>query len=100
MFWAVVETRICPALVPWPVPGVAVNRNSQPVGALFPVAKAAVILRVTPEATVEEYWAAPRLKRFAYRLYRNPFILLGPGALVHFLILQRFPKKASRQVKS
>jgi hypothetical protein len=56
-FWAVVETRICPALVPWPLPGVAVSRNSQPVGALFPVAQAAVILRVTPEATAEEYWA-------------------------------------------
>jgi acyl-lipid omega-6 desaturase (Delta-12 desaturase) len=47
--------------------------------------------------TVEEYLAAPRLKRFAYRLYRNPFIMLGPGALVHFLILQRFPKKGGRK---
>jgi hypothetical protein len=55
MFWAVVETTICPALVPWPLPGVAVNLSSQPVGALLPVAQAAVILRVTPEATVEEY---------------------------------------------
>ena len=47
--------------------------------------------------TVEEYLAAPRLKRFAYRLYRNPFIMLGPGAWVLFLILQRFPRRTARK---
>jgi acyl-lipid omega-6 desaturase (Delta-12 desaturase) len=47
--------------------------------------------------TVEEYLAAPRLKRFAYRLYRNPFIMLGPGAWAHFLILQRFPRRTARK---
>ena len=47
--------------------------------------------------TVEEYLGAPQLKKFAYRLYRNPFILFGPGALVYFLILQRFPKRGGRK---
>jgi omega-6 fatty acid desaturase (delta-12 desaturase) len=47
--------------------------------------------------TVEEYLAAPRMKRFAYRIYRNPFIMLGPGALFYFLVLQRFPKKGGRK---
>jgi omega-6 fatty acid desaturase (delta-12 desaturase) len=43
--------------------------------------------------TTEEYRAAPLRKRLAYRFYRNPFILLGPGALLLFLFLQRFPSK-------
>ena len=47
--------------------------------------------------TVEEYLAAPKLKRLAYRLYRNPFILFGPGPLVYFLILQRFPSRVARK---
>ena len=45
--------------------------------------------------TTEEYLAAPLRKRLAYRFYRNPFILLGPGALLLFLFLQRFPKKGA-----
>ena len=47
--------------------------------------------------TVEEYLTAPKLKRLAYRLSRNPFVLFGPGPLVHFLIRQRFPNKAARK---
>jgi hypothetical protein len=47
--------------------------------------------------TVEEYLAAPKLKRLAYRLFRNPFVLFGPGPLVHFLIRQRFPNKVARK---
>jgi omega-6 fatty acid desaturase (delta-12 desaturase) len=43
--------------------------------------------------TMEEYLAAPLRRRFAYRFYRNPFILFGPGALLLFLVLQRFSKK-------
>jgi len=57
MSWAVVERVFVPALDPWPLPGVAVSVSAQPVGALFPVAQAAVIRRVTPDATVDEYWA-------------------------------------------
>ncbi len=47
--------------------------------------------------TVEEYWAAPKLKRLSYRLYRNPFIMFGPGPLLHFMIRQRFPSKGARK---
>lgn len=52
--------------------------------------------------TTEEYLAAPLRKRLAYRFYRNPFILLGPGALLLFLVIQRFPSKGAgvREVRS
>lgn len=40
--------------------------------------------------TTDEYRAASRWQRFAYRVYRNPFILFGPGAALLFLLLQRF----------
>jgi omega-6 fatty acid desaturase (delta-12 desaturase) len=45
--------------------------------------------------TVDEYLAAPRLKRIAYRLFRNPLIMfgLGPGAV--FLLTHRFPHKGA-----
>jgi omega-6 fatty acid desaturase (delta-12 desaturase) len=41
--------------------------------------------------TVQEYLAAPRWKRFAYQLARNPIVLflLAPAAL--FLVRERFP---------
>jgi len=45
--------------------------------------------------TTEEYLAAPLRTRFAYRFYRNPVILLGPGSLLLFLFLQRFPNKGA-----
>jgi omega-6 fatty acid desaturase (delta-12 desaturase) len=41
--------------------------------------------------TTEEYLAAPLRRRFAYRFYRNPFVLFGPGAALLFLLFQRFP---------
>ena len=47
--------------------------------------------------TVEEYWAAPKRKRLSYRFYRNPFIMFGPGPLLHFMIRQRFPSKGARK---
>ena len=47
--------------------------------------------------TVEEYLEAPKLKRLSYRLYRNPFIMFGPGPLLHFMIRQRFPSKGARK---
>ena len=40
--------------------------------------------------TTEEYWAASRRMRLAYRLYRNPFVFLGMGPEYSFLITQRF----------
>jgi omega-6 fatty acid desaturase (delta-12 desaturase) len=47
--------------------------------------------------TVDEYLAAPRLKRIAYRLFRNPLIMfgLGPGAI--FLIAHRFAHKGAKK---
>jgi omega-6 fatty acid desaturase (delta-12 desaturase) len=40
--------------------------------------------------TEDEYAAAPARKRLAYRLKRNPVIMLGLGPIVVFLIKQRF----------
>jgi omega-6 fatty acid desaturase (delta-12 desaturase) len=45
--------------------------------------------------TTEEYLAAPLRKRLGYRIYRNPFILLGPGAALLFLCFQRFSTKGA-----
>jgi omega-6 fatty acid desaturase (delta-12 desaturase) len=45
--------------------------------------------------TTEEYLGAPLRRRFAYRFYRNPFILLGPGAALLFLFFQRFSSKGA-----
>ena len=45
--------------------------------------------------TTEEFSAASRRKQIAYRIYRHPFILFGPGAALLFLIFQRFPKKGA-----
>jgi omega-6 fatty acid desaturase (delta-12 desaturase) len=47
--------------------------------------------------TVEEYLAAPRLNRLAYRLFRNPLILFGLGPTLIFLITQRFPHKGAKR---
>lgn len=41
--------------------------------------------------TVREYEALSRGKRVAYRLYRNPFVMVLLGAPVHFIFLQRLP---------
>ena len=45
--------------------------------------------------TTDEYLAAPLRKRLSYRFYRNPVIFLGPGALLLFLFLHRFPSKGA-----
>jgi acyl-lipid omega-6 desaturase (Delta-12 desaturase) len=45
--------------------------------------------------TTEEYLAASPSRRFAYRFYRNPYILFGPGSLLLFLFLHRFAKKGA-----
>jgi omega-6 fatty acid desaturase (delta-12 desaturase) len=43
--------------------------------------------------TVQEYVEAPRLKRIAYRLFRNPFVLFVLVPLYLFLIHQRIPSR-------
>lgn len=42
--------------------------------------------------TVDEYLAASKWRRFVYRFYRHPFVLLFIGPVATFLIAQRFPK--------
>ncbi len=44
--------------------------------------------------TVQEYVEAPLWKRFLYRLFRNPFVLIVLVPLYLFLIHQRFPSRA------
>ena len=41
--------------------------------------------------TVAEYEAATPLKRLLYRLYRNPLVMVGIGAPMNFIVLQRLP---------
>ncbi len=41
--------------------------------------------------TVAEYEAAPPLKKVLYRLYRNPLVMVGFGAPINFIVLQRIP---------
>lgn len=45
--------------------------------------------------TLEEYAAASPLRRFQYRLFRNPFIMFGLGPLYSFLLVHRFPTRGS-----
>jgi omega-6 fatty acid desaturase (delta-12 desaturase) len=47
--------------------------------------------------TVEEYLAAPRGQRLAYRLFRNPVVMFGLGPAFMFLIAQRFPHKGAKK---
>ena len=49
--------------------------------------------------TVEEYLTAPRLKRLAYRLFRNPFVMFGLGPTVMLFIAQRFSHKGARKAE-
>ena len=41
--------------------------------------------------TVAEYQALGPLKRFGYRLYRSPFVMVLLGAPINFILLQRLP---------
>jgi omega-6 fatty acid desaturase (delta-12 desaturase) len=47
--------------------------------------------------TVDEYAAAPRWRRLAYRFYRNPLIMFGLGPIFVFLIQYRFNAKGARR---
>jgi omega-6 fatty acid desaturase (delta-12 desaturase) len=50
--------------------------------------------------TVAEYWAASPLKRLLYRLYRNPFVMVGIGAPINFIFLQRLPSHQNRDSRT
>lgn len=41
--------------------------------------------------TVAEYQSATSSRRLFYRLYRNPFVMVGLGAPINFILLQRLP---------
>jgi omega-6 fatty acid desaturase (delta-12 desaturase) len=41
--------------------------------------------------TVAEYLASGPFKRMFYRLYRSPFVMVGLGAPINFILLQRLP---------
>ena len=41
--------------------------------------------------TVGEYLAASRMRRIAYRLYRNPLVMFGLGPAYLFLVQHRYP---------
>jgi acyl-lipid omega-6 desaturase (Delta-12 desaturase) len=45
--------------------------------------------------TVEEYRAAPRRRRLAYRLFRHPLVLFVISPTLMFLIAHRLPRKGS-----
>ena len=46
--------------------------------------------------TVAEYRASTALKRLFYRLYRNPFVMVGFGAPINFIVLQRLPSHENK----
>ena len=47
--------------------------------------------------TVQEYEEASKAKRLSYRLYRNPVILFGLGALFTFLLRNRLPARKTKR---
>ncbi|MDD5268811.1 MAG: fatty acid desaturase [Methylococcales bacterium] len=47
--------------------------------------------------TVDEYLSASRLKRFAYRFFRNPLFLFTIIPFVLFLVLQRFSSQGAKK---
>ena len=49
--------------------------------------------------TVDEYRSAPRWKRAAYRIYRNPFLMLVLGPSIVFVLGHRFAKKGASKAE-
>jgi omega-6 fatty acid desaturase (delta-12 desaturase) len=49
--------------------------------------------------TIQEYCEKSRWGRLAYRLYRNPLILFGIGAVFHFVVVHRYPWNVPREWK-
>ncbi|OIJ21338.1 fatty acid desaturase [Anaerobacillus alkalidiazotrophicus] len=47
--------------------------------------------------TVDEYMASPLWRKIAYRVYRNPFIMLCIGPIAVFLIEYRFNRKGAKR---
>ncbi|MBN1532844.1 MAG: fatty acid desaturase [Spirochaetes bacterium] len=47
--------------------------------------------------TVDEYRAADRMKRFRYRLLRNPFVLFGVAPVLLFHVIYRFPGRGMKR---
>jgi acyl-lipid omega-6 desaturase (Delta-12 desaturase) len=47
--------------------------------------------------TVDEYLSRTRWQRFVYRLYRNPIVLFGVGAILHFFVRHRLPTIVPRE---
>ncbi|MGD9045703.1 MAG: fatty acid desaturase, partial [Desulfobacterales bacterium] len=50
--------------------------------------------------TAEEFRSASKSKRFWYRLFRNPFVLLCLGPAYLFLVSYRYPHKGSKKRQS
>ena len=49
--------------------------------------------------TVDEYMALTRWQKVKYRIYRNPLILFGIGAVAHFAIVHRIPTIIPKEYK-
>ena len=47
--------------------------------------------------TVDEYLAETPVRKLAYRIYRNPFVMFGLGPIYVFLIMNRFNKKGAKK---
>jgi acyl-lipid omega-6 desaturase (Delta-12 desaturase) len=46
--------------------------------------------------TVREYHASPRLRRFGYRLFRNPLVMFGIGPIYSMLLAPRWASPSAR----
>jgi omega-6 fatty acid desaturase (delta-12 desaturase) len=49
--------------------------------------------------TIEEYMKLSRFRKFYYRVYRNPLVLFGVGAVAHFAVVHRIPTIVPREWK-
>lgn len=49
--------------------------------------------------TIAEYQSLRWFKKLHYRVYRNPFVLFGFGAMFHFVVKHRFPWDIPREWK-